>query len=386
MKKTSLGILVLALVFSLALIKIAKAQDYGPPANIPNFDASQIPAGINIPNGPPAGVNMGPSAAQLDAQARGEAMQAAGEAKQKEAEKKAFEKMSKNINQFERGVNIIKAQVKKLNAKGAPTTPAMQAEIDKLDEFLTKLKAATTIDELQPLFESFGDLMDSSQEQLQIMSKSSKWPQVQKQAENLLARLDKESSNLKARAAKAGLADELANNLADLDKAIADQRATLETLKTQVKTDPDAVFDNIGDYFDKFRDIYENNVREIASSLDLRRAVKTELPKFINGLDKRVKSLANNKKIDAGELKDLVSEAKAKFNEIKTMTAGKINDMEAVITSIDELTDISVKFEDKWQELTGKDVNAYMPSDKLLQGDAKDYKVNLPAGLNGLIK
>jgi len=380
LKKLSFYSLLTA-AFGLAVLAPgAQAQTYGPPAGLPDFSQMNIPGGL--PGGMPGGLpaNMGPSAEQS---AKFEEMQRKGEEMQKEAEKKAFKKMSKNNNQFEKGVKIIKTQVKKLNKKGAPTTPEMQAEIAKLDDFLAKLKAATGIEELQALYESFSDLVDSAQEKLQIMSKAAKWPSVEKQANNLLAKLTKESASLKAKAAKKNIADDLTTSFTELDQAIAEQKATLKTLKTQVKTDPDTVFDNIGDYFDKFRDIYENNVREINASLDLRKAVKTELPKFISGLDKRVKSLAKNKKINTAELKAMVAEANAKFASIKTMTAGKISDLEPVVTAIDELTDIGTKFEDKWEALTGQDNNSLMPK---LPDTPNDYKINLPTGLNSLIK
>ena len=387
MRKTSAIIFVLAL--SLFAIKLANAETYGPPAG---YDMSQIPAGVNIPSGAPA--NMGPSAEQLqrmnsagDMEAKGAAMQAAGEAKEKAALEAAFKRMSGNISKFEKGVAIIKTQVKKLNDKGAPTTPAMQAELDKLDAFLVSLKAATTIEELEPLFEKFGDLVDGAQEQLQIMSKASKWPSIEKQAANLIAKLEKESVNLKARADKKGLKDDLTENFTELDAKIADQKTKLEALKVQVKTDPDAVFDNIGEYFDGFRAIYEDNVQGIASSLDLKKAVKTEFPKIITAMEKRIAALDKKSKgkISTTELKAIVVSAKAKLAEIKTMTAGKITDMDAVINSIDELTNFSTQFEDKFEALTGSDVNPYEPT-KLLQGDQKDYKINLPAGLPALMK
>ncbi len=404
MSKKLFNYSVLVIILGLALVHAAQAEPYGPPAGLPAGmpDLSQIMNNIpgGIPGGMPAGVptNMGPSAEQSakfeemqkkgeemqrEAEKKGEEMQKKGEEKQREAEKKAFEKMSKNINQFERAVKIIKTQVEKLNKKGAPTTPDMKIELDKLDAFLAKLKSSTTIEQLQPLFEEFSDLIDSAQEQLQIMSKASKWPSVEKQAGNLIAKLTKESTTLKAKAAKKDLTEELAESFTELDKAIAEQKAALETLKTQVKTDPDTVFDNIGDYFDKFRDIYENNVREINSTLDLKKAVKTELPKFVKALDNRVKTLARNKKINTTELKALVASANTKLNEIKTLVAAKTVDHDAVISAIDALTDISVQFEDKWEALTGQDNNNLMPK---LPDTPADYKINIPASLNSLIK
>jgi len=386
MSKTSWSLVIFAVVFSLAPVLVASAEDYGPPAGIP----SGMPDLSNIPGG--ASANMGPSAEQLEKmnnaqgkaeemQKKGEEMQRQGEAKQAEAEAKALKKMKGAIPNFERAVKLFKDQVAKLNKKGAPTTPEMQAELDKLDAFIVELKAATSIETLEPLFEKFGDLADSTQGALQIMSKASKFPQVDQQGKNLIAKLKKESVNLKAKATKKGLADELAQNFADFDKAIADQETALNDMRTLVKTDPDVVFDEkVGLFFDGIRDIYENYVREINASLDLKAAVKTQLPKFVSSLEARVKALAKNKKIDTAELKTLVDEAKAKMAEIKKLTAGKIVDMEAVINSIDDLTNLSPTFEDKWEEITGKGVNSYEPT-KLLQPDSKDA-VKIPANLN----
>lgn len=363
MRKILLSSLVIGLVFNLVLIKVTQAEEYGPPA----------------------GTNMGPSAAQLEqmnrGQARGDEMQKVGEAKQAEAEVKAFKQMSgKAIPQFEKAVKNFKAQVDKLNKKGTPTTPEMQQELDKMDAFIVELKAATSIETLEPLFDKFTDLTDSAQEALQKMSKGAKWPSVEKQATKLINDLSKQSASLQAKAKKKGLDDELAANFTELNAAIEKQKTTLETLKVQVKTDPDTVFDNIGDYFDSFKDIYENYIREISSSLDLKVAVKTQLPKFVSALDKRVKTLAKNKKIDITELKALVDQATAKLNEIKKLTAGKITDMDAVIDAIDELTNIGPQFEDKWEELTGKVQNDYMP--KLPADKVGDYEVKMPSGLN----
>jgi hypothetical protein len=391
MRKTSLSCLALSLVLGLALAGIVKAESYGPPAGIPSGmpDFSNIPGGMpdlsNIPGGAPAGVNMGPSVDQLEkmnaAQAKGEEMQRKGEEMQKAGEAKALGKMRGAIPQFEKAVKLFKDQVAKLNKKGAPTTERMRIELDKLDAYIVKIKATTNLEELGSLFEQFGDLADSAQEALQNMSKASKFSQVDKQAKSLLAKLKKESVNLKNKAIKKGLADELATNFADFDKAIADQEAALTAMETLVKTDPDVVFDEqVGPFFDGIRDIYENYVREISASLDLKSAVKTQLPKFVNSLEARVKSLAKNKKINVTGLKGMVDEAKVKLAEIKKLTAGKTVDMEATINAIDDLTNISPQFEDKWEEITGKGVNSYEPT-KLLQPDKKD-EVKIPANLN----
>lgn len=377
MRKISPSYLPLVLTLSLALVSVARAQSYGPPAGIPSGmpDFSQIPQG-----GPPAG--MGPSEEQMK---KYEDMQKQGEAKQKEGEAKGLAQMrSKAIPQFEKAVKLFKNQVEKLNKKGAPTTERMQTELNKLDDFLAKLNAANDIETLSTLFDQFSDLADSAQEALQNMSKGAKWPAVEKQANKLIADLTKQSAALQAKANKKGLGDALTNNFSELNAAIEKQKATLETLKTQVKTDPDTVFDNIGDYFDAFKDIYENSIREINSSLDLKAAVKTQLPKFVSSLENRVKTLAKNKNLDTTELRGLVDEAKSKLDEIKKLTAGKIDDMDTVINAIDELTNIGPQFEDKWQELTGKSQNDYLP--KMPAEKNGDFEVKMPAGLNSYLK
>jgi|GEM_PF-3518437 len=408
MRKTSLSFLVLSLAFSLALTSIVKAQ-YGPPVGAaPGFDPSQIPAGFDpsqipagfdpsqIPGGMPgnmpggAPVNMGPSPEQLEKMQQGEAkaaeMEKKGAEMQKAGETKALEQIkTKAIPQFEKAVANFKKQVKKLNDKGAPTTEMMKIELEKLDKFIADIKAATDIETLTGLFDQFADLADSAQEALQNMSKGAKWPSVEKQANKLIKDLEKQYITLEAKTKRKGINDELATTFSEFKTAIEKQKATLETLKAQVKVDPDEVFDTIGDYFESFKDIYENYVREINSSLDLKTAIKTQLPKFINSLELKVKALSKNKKLDLTKLKAMIVEAKAKLAEIKKLSAGKIADnMDEIIDAMDALTDIGPAFDDEFERLTGKLQNNYMP--KLPPDKPADYKVNMPPGIDDYTK
>lgn len=357
MKKIKIVVLISTMVFGFFLITSVRAE-YGPPAN------------------------MGPSAAQLEMMRRGaemqkagEAAQAAGEAKQKAAEAKGLERMKGAKKNFERGVNIIKTQVDKINKKGTETTPGMTESLSKLDGFLAKIDTTNDLEELQALYDGFGDLIDEAQSNLQIMSKLSKFPSVEKTANKQIADLSRQSAALdaKAKARGAEIATALADDFTVLNKNIEDLKTKLVALKEKVKTDPDTVFEeDVPNFFDQVRAVYENDIKGISASLSLKEAANKQLPQYVNSMTNRLKGILKNKKLNAvklNELKILANQANNQLNKLKSLVKKAAN-FDAATEAIDELTNIGSNFDNKFDELTGQNNNSYEPK----IDDTKDYQ------------
>lgn len=177
MKKTIY--LLAVMVLGLAATAPALAQGYGapagilegytaPPTNIPEGNAAppagsnipsdvtadiptNIPAGVNIPStmGPPAGEQMGPSDAQLQAQQRGEEMQEKGEEMQKQGEAKQLAGMKKGAAGMERALKQFENQFAKLQKSGLQLSDTTQQNLISIRTDIEKIKSAQTVSDLE---------------------------------------------------------------------------------------------------------------------------------------------------------------------------------------------------------------------------------------------
>lgn len=342
MRQTFLGVLVLTMALSLVLVKTTRAVEL-PTVGFGFYQ----PTLISI------------SHDQINA-----SLQLANEARRLQAEQKTLANMKRQvIPKLERTANLLRAQQKNLNKRGMPTLQGVDEDLALLDEYIAKLKAATTIEELEKFFDAFPTLIDKVKKQLESMAKGVDLLNVLKQAEGLIAKLEAQSKALKAKAVKLGMEKEMAEFLIGLDIVIADQKIRLAQLIARVKADPDNAVTAVGEYFDYLRKIFDVNAGSIGYGLDLRNAIKTKLPQLISAMEKKLAAVKKDQKFldRLPELLAIISEAKIKYEELKALVAAEPLDISAIIRVLEELADLNIKFFDKLEEITGQNTNPYRP-------------------------
>ncbi|MBI5733431.1 MAG: hypothetical protein HY973_00610 [Candidatus Kerfeldbacteria bacterium] len=370
---------ILAVAGLLLAAKTAVAQ-FGSPTDVPTGDTPPVnmmpPGGSSFPV-PPTGMMpqipkmMPPSGQEGDGQVppnmpqqfgpntQGQAMmgddkaaemQAKGEAMRKQGQKKGLEQMKKGLSQFGKQLTKIKNRINVLKTKGVQPSEEMNTALTQVEEFMAKLNTAEDMESIQDDMDNFQEASQTLAEGVGEMEKLAQFPKVLSKAKLELKKLNTTLKRAQTQAAKSkidvsDIIQAFSAQISTLNQALADADALFKASKAE------EAFDKLStDFFDKIGDAYEefNKIQAITNFAKYAGEVKRGLAQA----KAQVRAL-ERKKIDATELKSIISQSEQKYEGLKQLLAVKPLDIDAVETALDELENLRSDFSNKFEELTG---------------------------------
>ncbi len=292
-------------------------------------------------------IKSGEDAQDLDMQGMWEGM------RELEEERQNLEKMdniTREMKRMEGEINRFSQQIAKLE-KSKITVPAeIKDNLEKVKAKIAEIKGGQ-MDNAEDLWE----LMEGMNQSRQTLEVLSRWPQIVKDVNREIKRLEtevKRTKTLVARLAKKGL-----DLSANLDKFTAE----VERIKS-IKADADAkvaagAVDEAlellqNDFFGQMDDVWQE--QKIIQQMSNLGRFNSDFQREINQAKREINAL-KRKKIDVTELEDLLNQAIAKGDEIKGMLKEKPVNYDAVIALMEELEEIGQTADNKMSELRGDD-------------------------------
>ncbi len=362
---------ILAVAGLLLVAKTAVAQ-FGSPTDVPTGDTPPVnmmpPGGSSFPV-PPTGMmpptgqegggqksslppQFGPNTQGPNMMADDKAaeMQAKGEEMRREGQKKGLEQMKKGLKQFGKQLTKIKNRINVLKTKGVQPSEEMNAALTQVEEFMTKLNTVEDMESIQDDMDNFQEASQTLAEGVGEMEKLAQFPKVLSKAKLELKKLNTTLKRAQTQAAKSkidvsDIIQAFSVQISTLNQAIVDADALFKASKAE------EAFDKLSnDFFDKIGDAYEefNKIQAITNFAKYAGEVKRGLAQA----KAQVRAL-ERKKIDATELKSIISQSEQKYEGLKQLLAAKPLDIDAVETALDELENLRSDFSNKFEELTG---------------------------------
>ncbi|MEK7161191.1 MAG: hypothetical protein AAB729_00675 [Patescibacteria group bacterium] len=282
-----------------------------------------------------------------------------------------FEMMKRNLKQFTREVVRIKTQIQSLQKKGVNIPVELSGAIAQMDAIAEKIKNAENADAIEDDMNDFQDATNTIREWMPKLGRMAQMPQMFKQAEKEISKAEKAYAS-DAKRIKSSKID-LNDLLAEFRKAIDEQKGVLDQVKQLSGNDPEKAIDDLQDNFFGNMDNMWEKERVIQMALNIKQGI-SQMSREMKDADKLIKKL-KAKKLDTGELEQLLAQAKAELEQVKVLAAAKPIDPESLMDQIEKMMDIKQEFGDKVQELTG-DTGYAMPQ----QPQGRNFQFNTPSG------
>ncbi|MEK7580596.1 MAG: hypothetical protein AAB465_03245 [Patescibacteria group bacterium] len=262
--------------------------------------------------------------------------------------------LKKMLASMERGMVSFDKQLVKLQKQGLVIPSDITEDVAKLKSGLAVIKAAKGPDELDAANpDELGDLMQKVNESRPQLEMLAKWPRILRQADQQIARNQKEIVKTKA------LVDRLKVKGVDVSEDYATFKDNVNKLKI-VRDEANALikagqseeaFNKMEDeFFSKLDDIGEHQ-RVIQAMSNLSR-FSVEFKKSMTAAQKLIQKLAKLK-LNTSELKSVYDQALAKGNEIVTMIKTKPIDEDTILAAMDTMESLKQDFQNKADELIG---------------------------------
>lgn len=282
-----------------------------------------------------------------------------------------FEMTKKSLKQFTKEVTRVKSQIKSLQKKGVNIPAELSEAITQMDSIAGKIKNAQNADDIESDMDDFQNAANTLREWMPKLGRMAQMPQMFKQANKEISKAEKAYAS-DAKRVKSSKMD-LSDSLAEFRKAIDEQKSVLDQAKQLSGNDPDGAMDILqDDFFGNMDNMWEKE-RVIQMALNIRQGI-SQMTREMKDADKLIKKL-KAKKLDTGELEQLLAQAKAEFGQVKILAAAKPIDPEGLKDQIEKMMDIKQEFGDKLQELTG-DTGYAMPQ----QSQGQNFQFNVPSG------
>ncbi len=284
--------------------------------------------------------------------ARQEIEQQAREQKENEQRLKG---MKSGMNMPKKGLKMFEKQIAQLTKKGIKAPVEMSDTITKIKAIIAGVEAAKTWDEAEAAgIEDMQDLfmsLDESRQQLEVLMR---WPQIEKQMKNELAKLNRELKKAKATIdslKKKG--QDFSEQYNEFAAAVSKLQGVLDDAKEKVSAgDAEEVFSTVEeDFYGQLEDVWEQR-KLIEAMKDIGKGI-TEYKQWLSRTDKAINSLTKREK-DTAEANALFNEIKEKFNDAQKLTKEKPLDADAVWDAMEELTALRDDVSEQIDELSGR--------------------------------
>ncbi len=273
---------------------------------------------------------------------------------EKQQQERMLTGMKKGIGQMEKGLKMFKNQVAKLVKQGVAVPSDITDNLTKIENIIAAVKNAQTWEDAQAAgIEDMGDLMQDLNDSRQQIEMLTRWPQMKKQMESEVKKLDRELKNAKtitSRLAKKGI--DLSAVYATFEAAVNKLKLVKDEAVGLMQTDVEGAMDLVqNDFFGAVQDVWESQ-RVIQTMSNLGRFT-SDFKRGIKDAERQIKELSR-KKIDTAELQDLLNQAKAKGEGVLGLMKSATIDEEMIMAELQMLEDLKGQFEEKMNELIGK--------------------------------
>ncbi len=309
----------------------------------------------------------------------GEMQNSKEQERQKKMQEQQLKQMKKHLDQMEQQVK----QFERILTKIKVTPPAKLTEtIAKIKEIIAKARAATTMDEWQAAgVEDIRDLFDSLQESRGQLEMLARWPQTLKQVDVQLKRLNNELAKAKKMVTKVSKDIDLTSTYSSFEEVVGKLKLARDNAVAKVEAGAaEEAFQLLqDDFFGQLDDIFKYQ-RTIQMMSNLGK-FKAEFQRGVAQLDRRIKKLERNKKIDVTEIRQLQADAKVKGEQIiDILKAGGDLDEDTIFGLMQEMESLRSEIEASLNELEGD--NSALPWN---QGKQQFGNVNfqVPTGFGG---
>lgn len=263
--------------------------------------------------------------------------------------------LKKMLASMDRGVVSYEKQLAKLEKQGLTIPADVKDDLDKLKIGLDVIKNAKSPEELAATDpETLGDLMTKVNESRPRLEMISKWPRILKQADQQIARFQKELAKTKILVDRLKAKDiDVSANYAAFEEDVTKIKAARDAADALMKEgQSEGAFNKMEDEFFNLLDNVGENQRVIQMMANLSR-FNVEFKRGMAGAQKQIKNL-QRRKIDVSELQGIYDQALAKGNEIMGLIKTQPIDEEAILSAMDMMENLKQQFQDKIDELTGK--------------------------------
>lgn len=266
--------------------------------------------------------------------------------------------IKRNVKGAEAGIKMFEKQIAKLAKQKITVPQEIQENISKAKAIIDMIKNAKLWSEVggDEGMQSFGEVIQSLDENRQQLEMLARWPQTLKEMNGQLTKLKNELKRSKS------IVLRLAKKDVDLSGVYATFEAAVERLKSVrdgavakiAAGNAEEAFDLVeNDFFGQTDDVWQNS--KVIQTMNNLGRFSSEFKKGIAMAQKQVKNLKKQGK-DVSELEGLLEQSKAKGGEVLAMMKkGGDIDEETIMGMLEELEDLRQLFEIKMSEITGQD-------------------------------
>lgn len=310
----------------------------------------------------------------------GEANQIAQDLEQFRRDTQEQAQRLKQVKQQIRNAEVaVKSFEKQVNKAKNCVNEEVKTRLITLQTTIAAVKNAKTWSEVEAagldnMGELFNDINDS-RNQLEICAR---WPQILKQGDQQLKNLDKQLAKDKTIVTKLSAKSiDLSTALSALEAGIAKMKSVREEAVAMMQNgDGEGAVDLLqSDLYGQMDDVMQNH-----QTIQMMNSLGTFNAQFKRGMadaQKQINAL-RKKKIDISEMVDILNQTKTKGAEVLAMIKQKEVDLDAIMTSMEDLQDLRSQFNDKYSELSGEDLQD-IPG---MLNQPQFKAIQMPSGLN----
>lgn len=254
------------------------------------------------------------------------------EEQQKRMDEERLKQMKRGLSQFSRGVDQMTKMVARMEKqfKGTVGIPAeLKAALERAPQLMAKIKAATSLDELEEVNEEVMDVGETMQEWGPRLGDLQRLSEMLKRSSQEIKRVERKSKSILSRANKK---TELVEAVVKANELLAGMKQAISDAGVLAKTDPEAALEKIEDGVFGMMEEYWNQVQFLEMVQNMSKGLK-EAKLKISSTEKRISALSRSKKTSAelvGNLKAAVTELKGKLAEVNALAKSRPIDQEAL--------------------------------------------------------
>lgn len=273
---------------------------------------------------------------------------------QQEREARQLKQFQRGVKGVEQGLKMFKKQVDRITKQGLTLPAEIASNLDKVSAAITTVKEADSLEIAQAGMEDIMDGMQTLQESREDLEKLTRWPQVNKQIDQMIKNLNrqlKQDQNLAAKLAKQGF--DISDLVGKFDSGIKELQGVQASAKEKLATDIDGAFETLQDgFYEKMDDVQQSH-QTIQMLSNLGRFTSTYKREVVS-YERGIKEL-KRRKLDTTDLETAFATIKEKGAVMQSLLQIKPIDPEAVQSALEDLGAAKQEFENAKTEALGDD-------------------------------
>lgn len=275
--------------------------------------------------------------------------------KQLEQEERQLKNRKKQLEQMLKMVTGFEKQLVRLTKQKLAIPASITEAIANIKTTVDKAKGATTLEGVDELSADVPELMSALNESRADLEMAGRFPQLRTQMKSEVKRWENELKRATT------LAKSLIAKKIDVSEALATLTAGIAKLKeTQAAVLAKAAEGSYQEAFELAEEDFFGDREDLAQAITVIQMMKNlkgfrgQYNSAVQFIDRRIK-LADRKKLDTNQVKELFASAKAKGQEVLGLIGSTELDTDAVQALLAELEDLKGELEDELRELLGEE-------------------------------